>query len=106
MSDLRTTQFQFKNPNHKGFTIYTKTSCSFCTKVKELLDKNKLVYTSINCDIYLEDHKEDFLEYIKTIIGKEYKTFPMVFLDNKFIGGFTDTEKYIEHEKSFSNEDF
>jgi glutaredoxin len=106
MSALQTMSVQFKIPNDKGFSIYTKTSCIFCTKVKELLDKNKIEYTIINCDIYLEDHKDIFLEYVKTIIGKEYRTFPMVFLDGKFIGGFTDTEKYIEQEKSFSNEDF
>ena len=34
-------------------------------------------------------------------VGKEYKIFPMVFDNNKFIGGYTETVKYIDQILDF-----
>jgi glutaredoxin len=87
-------------PKKKGYTIYTKKNCSYCEKVKTLL-KNENVLI-IPCDEYLEKDKEDFLLFIEVIVGFSYKTFPMVFLDGEFIGGFTETNKhYIDPESFF-----
>ena len=37
----------------------------------------------------------------------DYKTFPMVFKDANFIGGFIDTQMYLNKELSFDeNENF
>ena len=35
------------------FTIYTKSGCGNCIKVKTLLDENKIKYNKIECDEYL-----------------------------------------------------
>jgi glutaredoxin len=78
-----------------GFTIYSKNNCSYCTKVKKLLLNNKHFFLDIECDEYLIKDKEHFLLFIKEIANKEYRTFPMVFYDGKFIGGFDETYKYV-----------
>ena len=53
----------------------------------------------MSCYNYIQNDKskELFLEQMKNIIGQGqiYKIFPMVFNKKKFIGGFTDTEKYL-----------
>ena len=87
-------------PKSKGYTIYTKNNCSYCERVKTLLKNEKVLI--IPCDEYLEEDREEFLIFVEVITGISYKTFPMVFLDGKFIGGFTETKKqYIDPESFF-----
>ena len=78
-------------PANKGFTVYTKEKCPYCDKVKLLLQNDECIF--VQCDIYLSENREEFLYKIKNLIGFEYKTFPMVFLDGEFIGGFTETKQ-------------
>jgi glutaredoxin len=66
--------------------------------VKSLLNEHKLPYNEINCDDYLSQDKEYFLNFIKEKAGREFKTFPMVFCDGKFVGGFVETERLIEFD--------
>jgi glutaredoxin len=91
-------------PLDAGFTIYTKTECSFCTKVKKLLLDKQIFFLDVQCDEFLREDKEAFLSFIKKIANKEHRTFPMVFKDGKFIGGFTDTEMYFDKISCFDTE--
>ena len=88
---------EFEKPSASGYTIYSKSGCSFCTKVKVLLEEEP--YTIIDCDQYLVDDniKQQFLLFIKNIAGKECRTFPMIFKDGIFIGGFTETKVYYDN---------
>lgn len=78
------------------WTIYTKLNCVYCSKVKELLENEKYI-TIINCDNWLKNNEEReiFLNDIKNITECEWKTFPIVFIDDKFIGGYNETVNYI-----------
>ena len=95
---------KFENPSKNGFTIYSKSGCPNCSKVKELLKNEKMTFQVIDCDEYLIEKRDEFLAYIQSLIGKECKVFPMVFLDEKFIGNYQDTIKEIEKMKIFSKE--
>ena len=86
---------QIDEPSDKSFTIYSKTNCKDCVLVKGLLDECKIPFIEINCDEYLSQDKQYFLNFIKEKAGREYKTFPMVFCDSKFVGGFLETERLI-----------
>ncbi len=66
----------------EGFTIYTKTNCPGCDKVKKLLPDAHYV----NCDVYLED-VDGFLDFIDTITDCGPTKFPMVFYNKKYTGG-------------------
>jgi len=66
----------------EGYTVYTKTNCRGCEKVKKLLPDAHYV----NCDEYLED-VDGFLDFIETITEKGPTKFPMVFLNKDYIGG-------------------
>jgi len=97
---------EFFDPLEKGFTIYTKRGCSYCTKVKSLLIEKEICFLEIDCDKYLIDDKEGFLSFIKERAKKEHKTFPIVFKDGKFIGGFTETQLHFDKCLDFDDNYF
>lgn len=83
-------------PKKGEITVYSKSGCPNCVSVKNLLKENNIKFTIIDCDEYILENKGAFLQFISNLAGKEYKTFPMVFDDTKFIGGFIETGKYLE----------
>ncbi len=86
---------EFTTPISSGFTVYGKSDCPYCVKVKDLLREFNEEYIYVNCDEYLIDKREEFLKYIATVAGVAHKTFPMVFSSGKFVGGYTDTFKML-----------
>ena len=87
---------EFIKPFPTGFTIYSKSGCPNCNKVKLLLKEKNLLFSIIDCDEYILENKDFFLLFIKELINKEWKTFPIVFDNGKFIGGYQETQKYID----------
>lgn len=83
-------------PSSKGFTVYSKSGCPNCLVVKKNIKDKNFLFTEINCDEYILENKEEFLQIIETMIGRNYKTFPIVFYEGKFIGGSNETTKFIE----------
>jgi len=80
--------------NANSFTIYSISSCPYCTKVKELLEKENPII--INCDEYRKNDRETFLKIMDGLTGLEYRTFPMVFHGTKFIGGYDNSVIYYK----------
>ena len=93
-------------PLETGFTIYSKSGCYNCTKIKQLLRDKGIFFLEVDCDEFLLEDKEGFLSFIKVKANKEYRTFPMVFKDGKFIGGFTETQIFVDKLLCFVNDDF
>jgi glutaredoxin len=83
-------------PANNNFTIYSKSGCPNCDNIKQLLINNNLIYNVINCDNYLNENKPFFLEFMKDLTKQECKTFPIIFKDKKYIGGYKEglTEIY------------
>ena len=50
-----------KKPQLSGFTIYSKSGCPNCLKVKKLVNEKKKEYVVFNCDEELIEDKEGFL---------------------------------------------
>jgi glutaredoxin len=103
----------FEEPLENKFTIYSKSGCINCRKVKDLLKSWGFDYEIIDCDDYLLEDKVNFLSFIKSYSIVDWKSFPMVFYNGKFIGGLNETQSYLETLKTlektnldFSNEDF
>jgi hypothetical protein len=57
----------YELPSEQGYTIYTKSQCSFCVKSKTLLKAEP--FTMIDCDEYVIEDKESFLKFIENLIG-------------------------------------
>lgn len=103
-------------PVENMFTIYSKSYCIYCTKVEllledyfEQLDDSEIhEYRKINCDKYFEkeDDKKEFKKKIEIWAGFIPNTFPMVFYDKKFIGGFEEIQEYLKCKMMKFNEEF
>ena len=78
----------------EGYTILTKQHCKWCEKVKELLPDAHF----IPCDIPPAPSKvrDDFFTNVDDLSGAQPRTFPMVFYNKKYIGGYVDTKKWLE----------
>lgn len=94
---------EFPKPETNIVTIYSKTGCINCGKVKLLLEDAKINYVVIDCDEFLLHNKDEFLNFIKQIANQECKMFPMVFDSRAFIGGFKEVATYIEMQEAFNN---
>lgn len=87
---------EFAEPHLSGFTIYSKSGCHNCSKIKKLLTEKHLFFLEVQCDEYLIEDKDNFLSFIENKIGKSYKTFPIIFYDGKFVGGYNEAVEHIE----------
>jgi glutaredoxin 3 len=92
---------EFEEPSKTVYTVYSKSGCTYCTKVKQLLQEKNYAFDLIDCDEYLLEDKEGFLKFIKDKAGKEYRTFPMIFRCGEFVGGFAETKLLIDNECAF-----
>jgi glutaredoxin len=86
----------FPIPAKGKFTIYSKSGCINCSKVKMLLKEKQFMFDIVDCDEFILENKEEFLEFMKNMIGQEYRMFPMVFDNKIFIGGYNETVSYLE----------
>lgn len=80
-----------------GYSIYTKNNCRYCTNVKKLIPGAHVIPT----DAYISQNKDQFLRFVDGLSGAKPRTFPMVFLNQRFIGGYTETKKYIDELEAF-----
>jgi len=71
-----------------------------------LLQNERVPPLFVNCDNFLLENKEEFLTLMKSLIGYEYKTFPMIFKNGIFIGGYAKTQDFYEQSKIVANGDF
>jgi len=87
---------EFPIPSAEGFTIYTKSNCPYCEKVKILFSNTVPAPVYINCDDYLDNgYRDAFLNFIRGYTVREHRTFPMVFLRGEFIGGYTESVSFM-----------
>jgi glutaredoxin len=90
----------FNFPSQRGYTIYTKKQCVYCDRAKELLQNETI--TLYSCDDI--EYRDDFLIHMDTITGKIHRTFPFIFHNGVFIGGYDDTVQYYQSQLSFTSD--
>jgi|TARA_B100001778_G_scaffold319213_1_gene308500 glutaredoxin len=71
-----------------NFTIYTRTGCPYCTKIKQVLEGKRYNYREYKLGVDFE--REAFY----TQFGQG-STFPQVVLADNNLGGCTETVKYL-----------
>jgi glutaredoxin len=83
-----------------SYVIYTKPKCVYCDRLKELLKNVDPPPKWIDATSYLENEnsKKFFLDFIRDSahLHSHYTTFPMVFYDSVFLGGYTETKVFHE----------
>ena len=102
-----TMDITFVRPFSNKITVYSKSGCNNCDKVKmlleDLVENSRTCFTNndfsiVNCDKLLENNKELFIYNIEQIIGKISWQFPLVFANGNFIGGFKQTLRYFDEK--------
>lgn len=71
------------------YTIWTKDRCGFCNMAKRLLKSKGFEYEERN--VTSGDWTKD--QMLEAAPGA--KTFPQIFEDGKYIGGFTELNEYL-----------
>ena len=85
-------------PQEKSFTIYTKSGCPNCIKVKGLFYTSPIKPLIVDCDEYLMKDRTAFLEFIKTKKENDSPTFfPIVFNNGVYIGGYNEILALIRY---------
>lgn len=77
----------------KQILVYSTKICPYCVAAKRLLDSLGLPYVEID----LSNNHE-----LRQKLAEEnqgYRTVPMIFIDQKFIGGYTELQKLVHHKK-------
>ena len=69
--------------------VWSKDNCTFCDQAKALLEQRNIAYEERK--IGHGYSREDLLEAVPTA-----RTVPQIFVNNNYIGGFTELRKYIE----------
>ena len=80
-------------PNAKGYTIYTKSGCAYCNLAKQLLNKHSHII--IDCDEIYLDNKNVFFEKMMEYTKISHKTFPIIFFNGQFIGGYSEIKQIL-----------
>ena len=68
--------------------IYSKKGCPYCEDAKNILLKRKTEKDNVEVEIIDKDTLSSPLVVYKD--GKKYETWPRIFLNDEFIGGFGD----------------
>ncbi len=78
------------------FVIYTKSGCLNCSKAKLMLyNEAKII---INCDELLENDKTAFMNDMEKKMKCKFKSFPIIFIDDIYLGSYDDLVDYLNFE--------
>ena len=73
---------------NKRIVIYTKPDCSYCVDAKSVLKNNNIPFEEKVLD----------LNFTREYLLEEYpsaKTFPVIVINEKYIGGYTELVNYM-----------
>ena len=70
-------------------TVWSKNACPFCVQAKALLESKGIEFEERN--VSADWTREQLLEAVPTA-----RTLPQIFLDDNYIGGFTELRKHLQ----------
>ena len=85
----------YLKPMDNMYTIYTKPGCIYCKMVIELLTTKNKPIDEVSCEEYIAHSQPQFFQFIRELSGSNHRTFPVVFFNGQFIGGYTETKSSL-----------
>jgi len=80
----------FFGDDNQKYLVFCKSNCKYCDDVKELFINDDACY--VNCDHFLKENRDEFINFMKKKINKNIITFPIVFdKNNNYVGGYYET---------------
>lgn len=71
--------------------IISKENCGYCTRVRNLLDIKKVEFIEKKLDKDIS--RNEVLEIVGEKVKNKQLTFPQVYINDEYIGGYTDVCK-------------
>ncbi len=71
-------------------TLYSLSTCPWCKKTKQLLEKNAVAFDCIEVDLISGDTQKKAVEEVKRLTGRT--SFPVLVINGKVIQGFKPEE--------------
>ena len=81
------------NISNGRYTIYTKKDCVYCDRAKELI-KDALI---VSVETMEAGKYQEFLDMMRSY---DHHTFPMIFFNETFIGGFEQARDHKQNENT------
>ncbi|GAB9463586.1 hypothetical protein Gpo141_00001040 [Globisporangium polare] len=85
-----------KTKRSKGITIFTKPTCKFCLASKEIFREREWDFDEVDVPTQLS------IPTLQQIVGKPVKTVPQIFIDSKYIGGYTELVAHLGIPSKFA----
>ena len=70
--------------------MYGTAKCSWCDRVANMLNNSRIEVEKID----VSESKEN-LKLMREVAGKTATTVPQVVIDGKYVGGYTEVERFI-----------
>ena len=74
--------------------IYSKDNCTYCTQAKKMFNDRKLEFTEVK--LGRDISREELIDKLP----HGWTTMPAIYVDDEFIGGYTETYHYIKKVES------
>lgn len=93
------------------YTIYGIKNCEYCYKIKEFFENKfkktkKIIVKYYDIDDLIKNNiiknYQEFQEKMEPFIHN-YKTFPIIFFNGEFIGGYDDFMSFLNNSKKTKN---
>lgn len=75
------------------YYMLKKSGCGACKRANEILRK---LPGTLRTEVIGEDMKEAILTRVSEEIGEDWKTFPCIWRNGKWIGGYSDLQEYLK----------
>lgn len=72
-----------------SIVVYSAVWCSYCKRVKQLLESKNIKYEVVDIDEYPEK--------MMVLVNQGMRTIPQVFIEGESIGGYTETYEYFKN---------
>ena len=70
--------------------MYSTPRCSWCDRVAKMLEEYEVIVEKIDVS-----GDKTLLKEMQKVAGKKVTTVPQVIIDGKFVGGYTEVERFI-----------
>ncbi|OWZ19929.1 Phosphoadenosine phosphosulfate reductase [Phytophthora megakarya] len=111
MHDMKLEDFKFDDPlalserdqeflaltkRAKGITVFTKPTCKYCLAAKDVMREREWAFDEVSVPT------EVSIQSLQQIVGQPVKTVPQIFLDGKYIGGYTEFVTHLNIPSRFA----
>ncbi len=79
-----------------NIVVVSLKGCHSCIEAKKLLDSKQMKFKNVEYEMSDTESKNLWNKFILDTLKKEHKTFPKIFINSNFIGGFNDLQQLLD----------